>query len=104
MFQHRWRRRCRHGKVGRPPKPVAIATTNLPEKFEPTPKRATEPILLEPAEIEALKLVELEKLTFEKAAAKMQVSRNTVWRLAEKAREKLAKAITEGREIRIQQE
>jgi len=33
----------------------------------------------------------------------MQVSRNTVWRLAEKAREKLARAIIEGREIRIQQ-
>jgi predicted DNA-binding protein (UPF0251 family) len=39
--------------------------------------------------------VELEKLTFEEAAAKMQVSRNTVWRLAEKAREKLVRAIIE---------
>jgi len=28
----------------------------------------------------------------------MQVSRNTVWRLAEKAREKLARAVIEGRE------
>jgi predicted DNA-binding protein (UPF0251 family) len=102
MFQHQWRKRHRHGKIGRPPKPVAITTTNLPEKFEPTPKRDAEPILLEPAEIEALKLVELEKLTFEEAAEKMQVSRNTVWRLAEKAREKLARAIIEGREIRIQ--
>ncbi|MEM2536678.1 MAG: DUF134 domain-containing protein [Candidatus Bathyarchaeia archaeon] len=42
-------------------------------------------IFLEPAEIEALKLVELEKLTFEEAAARMKVSRNTVWRLAERA-------------------
>ena len=103
MPQHQWRKRHRHGKIGRPPKPVAITTINLPEKFEPTPKKSIEPILLEPAEIEALKLVELEKLTFEEAAAKMQVSRNTVWRLAEKAREKLARALIEGREIRIQQ-
>ena len=92
MFQHQWRKRHRHGKIGRPPKPVAITTTNLPEKFEPTPKRDAEPILLEPAEIEALKLVELEKLTFEEAAAKMKVSRNTVWRLAEKSTRKTCKS------------
>ncbi|MGB9683685.1 MAG: DUF134 domain-containing protein [Candidatus Bathyarchaeales archaeon] len=104
MSQHQWRRRHRHGNVGRPPKPVATTTPNLPEKFEPTPKRNAEPIFLEPAEIEALKLVELEKLTFEEAAARMKVSRNTVWRLAEKAREKLAKAIVESREILIQRE
>jgi predicted DNA-binding protein (UPF0251 family) len=104
MFQHQWRRRRRRGKVGRPPKPVAVTSTNLPEKFEPAPKKSGEPIILEPAEIEALKLVELNKLTFEEAAEKMGVSRNTVWRLAEKAREKLTRAIIEGREILIQQE
>ncbi|MEM1563064.1 MAG: DUF134 domain-containing protein [Candidatus Bathyarchaeia archaeon] len=103
-MQHQWRRRYRRGKIGRPPKPVATTITNLPEKFEPSPKRGAEPIFLEPAEIEALKLVELEKLTFEEAAAKMKVSRNTAWRLAEKAREKLARAIVEGREILIQHE
>lgn len=103
-MQYQWRKRHRHGKTGRPPKPVATTTTNLPEKFEPTPKINEEPILLEPAEIEALKLVELEKLTFEEAAARMKVSRNTVWRLAEKAREKLVRAIVESREILIQHE
>ncbi len=70
MPQHQWRKRHRRCKIGRPPKPVAITTKILPEKFEPTPKRNVEPILLEAAEIEALKLVELEKLTFEEAAAK----------------------------------
>jgi predicted DNA-binding protein (UPF0251 family) len=55
-------------------------------------------------EVEALKLVELEKLSFEEAATKMKVSRNTVWRLAERAREKLARAIIESKEIVIQQE
>lgn len=104
MFEHHWRRRHRHGKAGRPPKPVVITSKELPERFEPTPKRSNEPVYLEPAEVEALKLVELEKLSFEEAATKMKVSRNTVWRLAEKAREKLAKAIIESKEIVIQQE
>ncbi|MEM3703638.1 MAG: DUF134 domain-containing protein [Candidatus Bathyarchaeia archaeon] len=74
----------------------------LPEKFGPTPKGKAKPIFLEPAEIEALKLVELDKLTSEEAAEKMKVSRNTAWRLAEKAREKLARAIVESREIIMQ--
>ncbi|MEM2972367.1 MAG: DUF134 domain-containing protein [Candidatus Bathyarchaeia archaeon] len=34
----------------------------------------------------------------------MGVSRNTVWRLVENAREKLIKAIFEGREIIIQKD
>jgi hypothetical protein len=40
-------------KVGRPPKPVAVTSTNLPGKFEPAPRKSTEPIILEPAEVEA---------------------------------------------------
>ncbi|MDI6806155.1 MAG: DUF134 domain-containing protein [Candidatus Bathyarchaeia archaeon] len=63
-----------------------------------------EPIYLEPAEIEALKLIDLEKLCFEEAGARMGVSRNTVWRLVESAREKLIKAIFEGREVIVQKE
>ncbi|MEM2242870.1 MAG: DUF134 domain-containing protein [Candidatus Bathyarchaeia archaeon] len=54
--------------------------------------------------MEALKLVELEKLTFEEASARMRLSRNTVWRLAEKGARKPAKAIVEGKEILISHE
>ncbi|MEM2105459.1 MAG: DUF134 domain-containing protein [Candidatus Bathyarchaeia archaeon] len=57
---------------------------------------------LDLAEVEALKLIDLEKLSFEEAGARMGVSRNTVWRLVESAREKIVKAIIENREIRIQ--
>jgi len=46
-------------------------------------------------EVEALRLIDLE------AGKKMRVSRNTVWRLVEAAREKLARAIIEGREATI---
>jgi predicted DNA-binding protein (UPF0251 family) len=48
--------------------------------------------------------VDLEKLSFEQAGARMEVSRNTVWRLTKSAREKLVRAITEGREVIIQRE
>lgn len=99
-----WCKRWRHGKIGRPPKPVTVAFTTTTEKLEPTPKKAAEPIYLEQAEIEALRLIDLEKLCFEEAGARMGVSRNTVWRLVENAREKIIKAILEGREIIIQKD
>jgi len=104
MTEWRWRRRRRHGKVGRPPKPIAITSNPTTEKFEPTPQKSLDPIYLETAEVEALKLIDLEKLSFEEAGLRMRISRNTVWRLVESAREKLVKAIFEGREIIIQKE
>ncbi|MGQ9506822.1 MAG: DUF134 domain-containing protein, partial [Candidatus Bathycorpusculaceae bacterium] len=99
MSGWQWRRRRRHGRVGRPPKPIAITINPATEKLEPTPKKSLESIYLEPAEIEALRLIDLEKLSFEEAGERMMVSRNTVWRLVESAREKLIRAIFEGREI-----
>ncbi|MEM3700021.1 MAG: DUF134 domain-containing protein [Candidatus Bathyarchaeia archaeon] len=104
MSGWQWRKRRRHGRVGRPPKPIAVTTNPTTEKLEPTPKKSLEPIYLEQAEIEALRLIDLEKLSFEEAGERMMVSRNTVWRLVENAREKLIRAIFEGREIIIQKE
>ncbi|MEM3577298.1 MAG: DUF134 domain-containing protein [Candidatus Bathyarchaeia archaeon] len=97
---HRRRRRC--GRVGRPPKPIVITSTFTTQKLVPTPLGNAAPITLDLAEVEALKLIDLEKLSFEEAGAKMGVSRNTVWRLVESAREKIVKAIMENREIQIQ--
>lgn len=54
------------------------------------------------AEIEALRLIDLEKLSFEEAGIRMNVSRNTVWYLVENAREKIIKALIDGRPIMIQ--
>lgn len=81
-----------------------IASVPSTEKLEPVPKRSEEPIYLEPAEVEVLRLVDSEKLSFEEAGRRMSVSRNTVWRLAENAREKIISAIFEGREIIIQRD
>lgn len=97
-----WGRRRRRGRVGRPPKPVMIRLTPPIRRLEPIPKRSEEPVYLEPAEVEALRLIDLERLSFVEAGRRMNVSRNTVWRLTESARQKIVKAIIEGRGIIIQ--
>jgi len=99
-----WCRRHRCGKVGRPPKPVLISLEKSIERLDPSPKHRDEPIYLDVAEVEALRLIELEKLTFEEAGERMNVSRNTVWRLVESGREKLVRAMIEGRPIIILRE
>jgi len=96
-----WRRRRRCGRAGRPPKPLRIAEIPQVEKIVPSPKLSEDPIYLDLGELEALRLIDLEKLTFEEAGVRMSVSRNTVWRLVESGREKLVKAILEGREVVI---
>jgi len=61
-----------------------------------------EPILLDIAELEAFRLVDFEGLSQEEAAREMGVSRGTVWRLLQRARYKVAQALSEGRAIQIQ--
>jgi len=96
-----WCRRRRKGLAGRIPKPIIASSIPVIESFNPYPALEVEPVYLDLAEVEALKLIELEKLSCEEAGRRMNVSRNTVWRLVEGAREKLAKAIIEGRAIII---
>ena len=102
--RRRWGRRRRSGPLGRPPKPVVIRTALPVQRLNPIPKKREEPVYLDLAEVEALRLVDLEKLSFQEAGREMNVSRNTVWRLAGGARKKLVRAIIEGREIIIQYE
>jgi len=100
----RWRRRCRWGRVGRPPKPVLVYHVPPVDKLVPVPQLGGEPVYLDLAEVEALRMVELEKLTLEEAGARMGVSRTTVWRLVESGREKLVRALVEGRPVVIVKE
>lgn len=74
------------------------------ERFRPYPRSHLAPSVLDPAEVEALRLIDVEKLSFEEAGKRMNISRNTVWRLVEAAREKIAKAIVQGQEIQVQKE
>lgn len=97
-----WRRRCRCGRVGRQPIPLKVSLMPLVDRFTPNPQSTKEPIYLDVVELEALKLIDLDNLSFEEAGLRMNTSRNTVWRIVRSAREKLVRALIEGREIIIQ--
>lgn len=94
-------RRRRRGGRGRIPRPVYIEQRTPAETFTPHPASDEAPILLEQAELEALRLVDLEGHSQEEAGEKMGVSRGTVWRLLQAARKKVAQALSHGRAIRI---
>jgi len=91
----------RRGRRGRPPKPLIIGWTPQVRSFLPFPQGFGEPIQLEHAEVEALRLVDLEGLSQEEAGDRMGISRGTVWRLLQSARRKVAEALTQGRAIII---
>jgi hypothetical protein len=94
--------RHRHGRRGRLPKPIRLGVTAPVTLFNPAGSQGNlQPIYVEPAELEAFRLVDLEGLSQEEAGEKMGVSRGTVWRLLESARKKTAQALTEGRPIHI---
>jgi len=94
--------RHRHGRRGRLPKPIRLGVNPPVMVFNPSgPQGNPQPIYVEPAELEAFRLVDLEGLSQEEAGEKMGVSRGTVWRLLESARKKTAQALIEGRPICI---
>ena len=98
------RRRCRRGRRGRMPKPVTIPNALKIEKFIPEPRTISASIIIEPAEVEALRLVDLEKLSQAEAGIEMGVSRGTIWRFLQSARRKVARALTEGRPLVVTDE
>jgi predicted DNA-binding protein (UPF0251 family) len=94
-------RRHRRGRRGRLPKPVTILNPTKTQKFIPQPTTVADTITIEHAELEALRLVDLEGLSQEQAGTKMGVSRGTIWRLVKSARRKVAQALTEGRSLTV---
>ena len=93
--------RHRRGQIGRFPKPVTIPNPAKITKFIPQPTTTASTITIEPTELEALRLVDLEGLSQEQAGTKMRVSRGTIWRLVKSARKKVAQALTEGRPLTV---
>ena len=83
------------------PTPVFIDHQLTAESFEAQPSSEKSPVVLEHAELEALRLVDLEGLSQEEAGVRMGVSRGTVWRLLQEARRKTARALVEGRSLQI---
>jgi predicted DNA-binding protein (UPF0251 family) len=103
-FRYKQERR----KRGRIPKTVNIAKNPMTEGLTPLSKSArtlyvgsARVIYIDPAEVEAQRLVDLEGLLQEEAGERMGVSRGTVWRLLQAARKKAAQCISEGRPLLI---
>lgn len=65
------------------------------------PVGEVEPVSLLPAEIEALRLVDLEGLQQEEAATVLGISRKTLWRDLHEARHKVTDALVNGRMIEM---
>ena len=86
------------------PKPVTLGRNPVMERFSPFPEGDPIPVYIEPAELEALRLVDLEGLSQEEAGEKMGVSRGTVWRLLQSARKKSAQVLTEARPLQVSTE
>jgi predicted DNA-binding protein (UPF0251 family) len=103
-----FRYRRRHGRRGRIPKAVNIARHPITEGLTPLSKSAralyiesARTIYIDPAEIEAQRLVDVEGLTQKEAGERMGVSRGTVWRLLQAARKKVGQSLAEGRPLLI---
>jgi predicted DNA-binding protein (UPF0251 family) len=96
-----WRPRRRRGRRGRFPKPVSLGTIPAASRFIPVPQMGSEPIYIEPAEVEALRLVDVEGLSQEEAGDRMGVSRGTVWRLLKSGRKKIVEALIKARPLTI---
>ncbi len=83
------------------PLPVKIGHVAKITEFRPVPEEHGAPISLEPAELEVLRLLDLENLSQEEAGERMGVSRGTIWRLQERARTKVTQALVEARRLVI---
>ncbi|MEN6340981.1 MAG: DUF134 domain-containing protein [Methanospirillum sp.] len=88
---------------GRPRMNRSIQSEGPLRCFAPQCKTAgdVEPVSLLPAEIEVLRLVDLEGLQQEEAATVLRISRKTLWRDLHEARRKVADALVNGRLIEM---
>ena len=86
-------------------RPIERAVAGMPRValFKPAgvPTRELEQLQLAVDELEAIRLVDLEGLTHEQAAEEMGVSRQTVGRVLERGRAKVAGALVGGKAILI---
>jgi len=80
---------------------VKIGQTIQLKSMTPDPEGNPESVYLEPAELEVIRLVDLEDLNQQEAGERMDTSRGTIWRLLQSSRRKIALALIEGRRIEI---
>ena len=89
--------------MSRPPIERSVGGVPRITLFKPAgvPARELEQLPLAVDELEAIRLVDLEGLSHEQAAAVMNVSRQTVGRVLERGRAKVAEALVAGKAIVI---
>ncbi len=87
----------------RPKKPRRVSFSPNVIYFKPRaiPLSQLEEVELTLDELEALRLCDLKNLDQEKAAKKMKISQSTLSRILISARKKIAKALIEGKAIKI---
>ncbi|HET6496971.1 MAG TPA: DUF134 domain-containing protein [Thermoleophilia bacterium] len=87
----------------RPPIERSVGGVPRATLFKPAgvPGRELEQLSLAVDELEAIRLVDLESLSHEQAASAMGVSRQTVGRVLERGRAKVAEALVSGKAILI---
>jgi predicted DNA-binding protein (UPF0251 family) len=95
--------RRRRGRYGRRPHPVIVEHISNVNAFNPEPPSDLDPIHLEHAELEVIRLIDIEDLNQEQAGTRMGTSRGTIWRLLQSGRRKIAIGLIEGRRIEIQE-
>ncbi len=87
--------------MSRPRKWRKIAHYSPENVFRPRTTPVPEEVVLEPDELEALRLGDFEGLYHEEAAARMEISRATFSRIIERARKKVADALLHSKVIRV---
>jgi len=90
--------------VPRPPCCRRVSAAPGATLFKPAgvPARELDEIVLALDEFEAIRLADLEGLYHEQAAVRMNVSRQTLGRILESARRKVAGALVTGKALRIE--
>jgi predicted DNA-binding protein (UPF0251 family) len=89
--------------MARPKKNRIVKCSPAAYYFKPRgiPMSELEEVVLEPDELEAIRLADFLDLSQEEASAEMNISRATFGRIAAKARKKIADSILNGKAVRV---
>jgi len=82
-------------------KPRVLRGPSSYSSFMPSSGSSSETVIIDPDEVEALRLVDYLGLNQEEAAQSMGVSRGTVWRCVDSGRKKLITMLIEGRALAV---
>ena len=87
--------------MARPPKCRCICSMPKVSEFVPTGCGETDCVVLKLDEYEVLRLLDLEHFSQERCAQRMNIARTTVTRMYDTAREKIARALVDGKRLVI---